>query len=157
MATTNKVIWTRTKVVADDVNLGTSAGNVTGLSLDVKAGQTYKYKFVVTFNVGGTDKGTGFSLNGPSATYVSYKAWNAESTSAATASPMSVDGFSATPSAGTANPYTTGNRAEFEGVVTPAADGTLQVRGIMESGAAAVVKGGVSYVEWSRIDWPSQA
>lgn len=157
MATTNKVIWTRTKVVADDVSLGTSAGDVTGLSLDVKAGQTYKYKFVITFDVSATNKGTGFSLAGPSATYVSYKAWNAESTSSPLAQPMSVDGFSSTPSAGTDNPYTTGNRAEFEGVVTPAADGTVKIRGIMESGAAAVVKAGVSYLEWSRIDWPASA
>lgn len=157
MATTNKVIWTRTKVLADDVSLGTSAGDVTGLSLAVKAGQTYKFKFVVTFDAGATTHGSGFSLNGPSATYVSYKAWNAESTSSPLAQPMSVDGFSATPSAGTANPYTTGNRAEFEGVVTPAADGTVQIRGIEESGATITVKAGVSYVEWSRIDWPASA
>jgi hypothetical protein len=156
MATTNKVIWTRNAFVSTDASLTASVTSVAGLSLSVKAGQTYKYKFVITFDVDATATGTGFSLNGPSATYVSYKAWNAESTSSPLAQPMSVDGFSATPSAGGANPYTTGNRAEFEGVVTPAEDGTLQIRGIREDGTATV-KAGVSYVEWSRVDWPAQA
>jgi hypothetical protein len=155
MATTDKIIYTRTNVLATDVALAASAGDVTGLSIPVEAGLTYRFKFVITFNADATTSGSGFSLNGPAAsTYVSYKAWNAESTASPAQSPMSVDGFSSTPSAGSANPYTTGNRAEFEGVVTPSVNGTLQIRGIKETGTITV-KAGVSYIEWSRIDWPA--
>ena len=154
--TTNKFIVERTVVGDTNTVVGTSYGDVTGLSFYGKAGEVYKFKATVVYDAVGTGDGANFSVNGPAATVISYRS---EVSTSATAQAANFGNAYNLPAAAqtTGSAFTTDNVAIVEGVISPSADGTIIIRGIAENAATITVQGASSVLTWSRIDWPVEA
>lgn len=155
---TNKFIVERTVVPSENTTVGIAYGDVTGLSWYGKAGEVYKFKATVVYDVNATGTGVNFSVNGPTSSVISYR--STVSTSA-TAQAVNFGNAYDLPAAAqtTGSAFTTDNVAVVEGVISPSADGTIVVRGIREDavGATCTVQGASSVLTWSRIDWPVEA
>lgn len=125
--------------------------DVTGLSFDVVAGNTYKFKFFVVYNSAATTTGSRWVLSGVATTFINF-------TSQYTLTATSITnnaGVSAynTPSGVSASSLTSGNIAVLEGIVKPSASGTIQLRFSSEITSSAITaKAGQSYVEYSQIN-----
>jgi hypothetical protein len=156
MATTNKFIVPRVVTLPSDVSVAATNTAITGLSFYVAAGETYKFKFIVSYTCGATTAGSAWAVNGPAATQIAYQVTQATSASS-TLVTTSVGVIGAASSPGTGNALATaGNIAILEGVVTPSASGTLIVNGIKDADSTITVNALYSSCEWSRIDWPEQ-
>jgi hypothetical protein len=156
MATTNKFIVPRVVTLPSDVSVAATNTAITGLSFYVAAGETYKFKFIVSYTCGATTAGSAWAVNGPAATQIAYQVTQATSASS-TLVTTSVGAIGAASSPGTGNALATaGNIAILEGVVTPSADGTLILNGIKDADSTITVNALYSSCEWSRIDWPAQ-
>jgi len=151
--TTNKFIVERTVVGEDNTALDTSYGDVTGLNWYGKAGEVYKFKAVVVYDVSATDQGASFAIDGPAKTVCSY---SSTVPSGATPTTSFANDYDLPAAAASDSAYTTDNVAIIEGVVSPSADGTISVRGI-KSGGTVTVQGASSVLTWSRVDWPVDA
>lgn len=155
MATTSKVIMERTVVPTADTVLGTTFGNVTGLSFYVNAGETYEFSARIVYNADAATDGCAFSVNGPAATDLAYVVGENSGTSGAF-----VNRQARTYNAGTAGTDVADaglNTAFINGVVTPSAAGTFVVRGIAEGANKITVQGDLSSLNWKRVDWPASA
>jgi len=155
---TNKFIVERTVVGDTNTSVGIAYGDVTGLSWYGKAGEVYKFKATVVYDVNATGTGVNFSVNGPAASVISYRS---EVSTSATAEAVNFGNAYDLPASAqtTGSAFTTDNVAVVEGVISPSADGTIVVRGIREDaeGATCTVQGASSVLTWSRIDWPVDA
>lgn len=154
--TTNKFIVERTVVGDTNTAVGTSYGDVTGLSFYGKAGEVYKFKATVVYDAAATGDGANFSVNGPTATVISYRS---EVPTSATAQAVNYGNAYNLPAAAqaTGSAFTTDNVAIVEGVISPSADGNIVIRGIAENADTITVQGASSVLAWSRIDWPVEA
>lgn len=150
---TNKFIVERTVVGEDNTALDATYGDVTGLNWYGKAGEVYKFKAVVVYDVNATTEGASFAINGPAATVKSY---TVTVPSGATPTTSFANAYDLPATAASDSAFTTDNVAIIEGVVSPSADGTISVRGI-KSGGTVTVQGASSVLTWSRIDWPEDA
>ena len=151
--TTNKFIVERTVVGDTNTALDTSYGDVTGLNWYGKAGEVYKFKAVVVYDVSAADQGASFAIDGPAKTVCSY---SSTVPSGATPTTSFANDYDLPAAAASDSAYTTDNVAIIEGVVSPSADGTISVRGI-KSGGTVTVQGASSVLTWSRVDWPVDA
>lgn len=155
MATTNKFIVPRVVTLPTDVVVAATNTAITGLSFYVVAGQTYKFKFVVSYTCGATTAGSAWAVNGPAASQIAYQVTQATSASS-TLVTTSVGAIGAASSPGTGNALATnGNIAILQGTVTPSASGTLILNGIKDADSTLTAEATYSFVEWSRIDWPA--
>ena len=150
---TNKFIVERTVVGDTDTVLADTYGNVTGLNWYGKAGEVYKFKAVVVYDVNATTEGASFAINGPTATVKSYVV---TVPSGATPTTSYANAYDLPAAAASDSAFTTDNIAIIDGVISPSADGTISVRGI-KSGGTVTVQGASSVLTWSRIDWPVEA
>ena len=155
--TTNKFIVERTVVGDTDTTVGATYGDVTGLNWYGKAGDVYKFKASVVYDVDATGSGANFAISGPaSPTVLSYK--SEFSTAAGTQAANYGNAYDLPASAQTTgSAFTTDNLATVEGVISPSADGTITIRGIREASTTCTVQGASSVLTWSRIDWPTEA
>lgn len=153
---TNKFIVERTVVGDSNTVVGTSYTDVTGLSWYGKASEVYKFKAIVVYDAVAAGDGANFSVNGPAATVISYKATFATAAGTEAASFGNAYNLPATAQT-TGSAFTTDNIAIVEGVLSPSADGTIIIRGIAENASTITVQGASSVLTWSRIDWPTEA
>jgi len=156
MATDNKVIVERTNVLADDVTVGTTyavldSGDFGWYGF---AGQTYKFHAEVVYDADGATEGAAFSVNaGATPTAVHFiSEYNTDATTLVRTACVAVD----TPDHGSASVDGL-NVARVYGVITPSADGFIGVSGVAENASKITAKGGLSFLTWSRIDWPAGA
>ena len=153
MATNNKFVVERTNVLDSNVVLGTTyAALDTQFGFYGIAGQTYKFRAEVVYDADGATEGAAFSIKaGATPTAVHFiSEYNTDSTTVVRTACVAVD----TPDHGTASVDGL-NVAVVYGVITPSADGLIQVSGIAESASKITAQGGLSTLSWSRIDWPA--
>ena len=157
---TNKFIVERTVVGDTNTALTQASGidyvDVTGLNWYGKAGEVYKFKATVVYDVNATGTGANFSVNGPAATVISYRSEVPTSATAAAVNYGNAYDLPATPAQTTGSAAATDNVAIVEGVISPSADGTISIRAMVETVASGTctVQGASSVLTWSRIDWP---
>lgn len=153
MATNNKVVVERTNVLADDVVVGTSYA-----ALDAEAfgwygfaGQTYKFHAEVVYDADGATEGAAFSITASAAPdavqFISE--YNTDATTVVRTACVAIN----TPDHGSASVDGL-NKAVIFGVISPSDNGYIEVSGIAENASKITAKGGLSFVTWSRIDWP---
>ena len=154
MVTNNKFVVERTNVLDSDVTVG-----VTYAALDTQfgfyglAGQTYEFDAKVVYDADGATEGAAFSITaGTTPTAVHFVSeYNTDATTVVRTACVAIN----TPDHGTASVDAL-NVAVVYGVITPAADGLIQVSGIAENASKITAKAGLSTLSWKRIDWPTQ-
>jgi hypothetical protein len=144
-------IATAEKVVTLGSDLADSSGNntitdVTGLSFAVTSGVTYHFSALINYTAAATTTGSIWTVNGPAATTLSYTAKN---TLTATTETTNFATAYDTPATANVTSLTVGNIATIEGIVTPSANGTLQIRFATEvNGSAITAKAGSTLTWW---------
>ena len=155
MATNNKFIVERTNVLAADVTVSTSyaALDTDDFGFYGKAGETYSFSAEVVYDADGATEGAAFSITaGATPTAVHFVSeYNTDATTVARTACVAID----TPDHGLASVDGL-NVAVVYGVITPSADGLIQVSGIAENASKITAQAGLSTLNWSRIDWPAQ-
>ena len=120
--------------------------DVTGLSFPVTSGVTYHFSALINYTAALTTTGSIWTINGPAATTISYTAKN---TLTATTETTNFATAYDTPATANATSLTAGNIATIEGIVTPSANGTLQIRFATEvAGSAITAKAGSTLTWW---------
>jgi hypothetical protein len=125
---------------ADVTTTSTSLTDITGLSFSVTAGKSYWFKFSIAATTTSTADGYGWSINGPTATYLAYHSYYPSSTT----NMVYNNGLSTynSPSTSTANAPVTPTMIWIEGILTPSANGTLIGRFRSEAGNVVAAKKG---------------
>ena len=127
--------------LASDVSTSstTCCVDATGLSFSVSSGKVYHFKFLVRWDITGTSKGIGLTLNGPTTTLLT-----SDVIYPTTAGDGIIYGMNSYNSAATGfpgkSPATTNNLAIIEGLIQPSADGTLIIRFVTDNAATATIK-----------------
>ena len=156
MATNNKFIVERTNVLAADVVVGTTYAALDSGDFGWygKAGETYSFHAEVVYDADGADEGAAFSITASAApTTVQFVSeYNTDATTVVRTACVAID----TPDHGSASVDDL-NKALVYGVITPSADGFIEVSGVAENASEITAKGGLSFVTWKRIDWPAEA
>lgn len=135
---------------SDVVNSTTSFADVTGLQFPVIAGEKYEFKFFFIYTSAATTTGAAFSVNGPALTSLNY-------ISTATISSTSIfNQVRDTYNAGVASSnsiFSILNIGLVEGVIECSASGNVVARFASGVGGSAItVKGGKSYVSYTKIN-----
>jgi len=140
-------------VLASDVINNNATANimqdVTGLSFNVTAGESYWFWFCMNYTAAATTTGSRWSINGPgSPTRLSYC-----SDYPLTAATQSVNYSSAydSPAASNASSLTVGNVANIYGHITPSANGTVIARFASEVLSSAITAKAGSLLQWYRV------
>lgn len=142
-----------TVVLSGDVvnNNGTAntIADVTGLSFDVVAGQTYWFEFVIPYTSAATTTGSRWAINGPAAPTM----LNMRSEYTLTATTTTVNSITAydIPAASNASSLTTGNVATIWGIITPSQNGTVVARFASEISSSAITAKAGATLRWMRI------
>lgn len=132
--------------VTDSAGANTYA-DCTGLSFAVTAGTRYRFYAVIYYTAGTpATTGSGWSINGPTATNMAYKStYTLSATTTTTNYAVAYD----IPAASNAATILAGGIAILEGTVLPSANGTIIVRFMTEVNAVAVVcKAGSTIEIW---------
>lgn len=138
-------------MTADVVNNNASANtiaNVTGLSFDVVAGQSYWFEFVIPYTSAATATGSRWAINGPALTSLYMR--SEYTLAAATTTVNSVSAYD-TPAASNATSLATGNVATMWGIITPSANGTVIARFASEITNSAITAKAGATLRWVRI------
>lgn len=109
--------------------------NVTGLSFDVVAGNTYYFEIICVYNAAATTTGSRWTIDTPAVTFLNYQS---EYTLTATSKTFNSLSAKQLPSASNASSITTGNVATIWGIIKPSADGTVQVQFASEIANSAI-------------------
>ena len=143
-----------TTVLSADVTNNNGVANtiqdVTGLSFTVVNGATYTFRFFIAYTAAATGTGSRWSINGPTIGSLYYRS---EYSLTATTRTLN-EGLSTydVPAASNATSATTGaNLAIIEGIITPAADGTVIARFASEVASSAIVAKAGSIVHYQRV------
>lgn len=153
MATNNKFVVERTNVLASDVTLGVSyaALDAGDFGFYGKAGETYEFEARVVYSAVAATDGAAFSVTaGATPTDIHFiSEYNTDATTVVRTACVAVD----TPDHGSASiASTTGlNTAFVYGVITPSANGMIEISGIAENASTIVAQGGLSTLSWKRI------
>jgi hypothetical protein len=139
-----------TALAGDVATTSTSLSDVTGLSLSVSSGKTYWFRFIIAATSPGTAVGWGWSINGPSFSYLAYHSYYPSSTTTL----LYNNGVSTydTPSTSTTNNVVTPGMIFIEGLITPSADGTLIARFRSESAGSAITAKAGSVVFYQQMN-----
>ena len=140
---------------ADVVNNNATANtiaDVTGLSFAVVSGGTYFFRFNIWYQAAAGTTGSRWSVNGPTAAHIAYRAnYSLTTTSETVISGSNAYGLPNASNATSAVTTSGGNMAIIEGFIVATADGTVIARFASEiSGSAITAKTG-SFVEWYRV------
>jgi hypothetical protein len=150
--------WTdclaRHKIVlgSDVANTGSNcvSANITGLSFSVTSGSTYRWHAQIAYSADATTTGSEWTTSTPTTTLLTIGSHQYTAGGAGGAA-TEYDQLVNTSDAGacsTASAFTAGNQAMIDGVVTPSANGTVQMRFASEvSGGTITAKAG-STLEW---------
>jgi hypothetical protein len=139
-------------VLSSDVVNNSAVANtmqdVTGLSFDVTAGETYFFEFTIPYTAAATTTGSRWAINGPaSPTLLSYTSQNT-----LTATSMTTNYASAydTPAASNASSLTAGNIALICGFIKPSTNGTVIARFASEVASSAITAKAGALLKWYR-------
>ena len=108
--------------------------DATGLSFSVSAGKVYHFKFLVRWDTTLTTRGIGLTLNGPSATFLTYDV--IYPTAQTGSSIHNSNTYNLDITTGTSPTFT--SMATIEGLIKPSVDGTLIVRFQADNAASPV-------------------
>lgn len=122
--------------------------NVTGLSFDVVAGQTYYFEFTINYTAAATATGSRWSITGPSFTRLDY---TSEYTLTATTKTVNNLGAYDLPAASNATSLAAGNICTIWGFITPSANGTVTARFASEVLSSAITAKAGSILRWVRV------
>ena len=153
MATNNKYIVERTNVLSADVTLGTSyaAVDANDFGWYGKAGETYEFEARVAYSAVAATDGAAFSVTATATpTAIAFVSeYNTDATTVVRTACVAID----TPDHGSASVIsTTGlNQAFVHGVITPSADGMVEISGIAENASTIIAKGTLSTLKWRRV------
>lgn len=119
--------------------------NITNLSFSVTSGTTYRFRAQIIYTAAATTTGANFSVNAPTTSLFAYTA-----RVPTTATTDTIDHLTANDGGGcsTDSATTAGNIAIVEGIVTPSASGTLQMRFATEVNTSAITVKAGSNLEW---------
>lgn len=138
--------------VINNNGVANTIADVTGLSFDVVANTTYKFRFFIVYSAAATTTGSRWSVNGPATTFVHY---NSEYTLTASSitNNQGLAGYNV-PAGVSASSLATGNICVIEGTIRPSANGTVIARFASEISASAItaIGSGRSYVEYQIIN-----
>jgi hypothetical protein len=130
---------TNTVKVSSDVTssmVANTLSDVTGLSFDVTAGDTYSFKSLIEYTSPIATTGSRWVVDGPASSYTSIRS---QYTLAATTLTMnSVNGYNL-PAASNASSVLSGNIATVEGRIRATASGTVKIRFASEVIASPIV------------------
>jgi hypothetical protein len=153
MATNNKFIVERTNVLSADVTLGATyaAIDANDFGWYGKAGETYEFNARVAYSAAAATDGAAFSVTATATpTAIAFVSeYNTDATTVVRTACVAID----TPDHGSASvAIGTGlNQAFLHGVITPSADGMVEISGIAENAATIIAKGGLSVLTWRRV------
>jgi hypothetical protein len=153
MATDNKFIVERTNVLAADVTLGVAyaAVDANNFGWYGKAGETYEFAARVAYSAAAATDGAAFSVTATAVpTAIAFVSeYNTDATTVVRTAGVAID----TPDHGSASvAIGTGlNQAFVYGVITPSADGMIEISGIAENADTIIAKGGLSVLSWKRV------
>jgi hypothetical protein len=140
-------------VLGSDVATGggtCASTNITGLSFSVTSGNTYRWHAMIAYSADATTTGSEWSATTPSNSLLTIASHQYTAGGAGVAA-TEVDQLVNASDAGqcsSASAFTNGNLATIDGVVTPSANGTVQMRFAAEvSGGTITAKAG-STLEW---------
>ena len=153
MATDNKFIVERTNVLAADVTLGATyaALDANDFGWYGKAGETYEFAARVAYSAAAATDGAAFSVTASATpTNIAFiSEYNTDATTVVRTAGVAIN----TPDHGSASvAIGTGlNQAFVYGVITPSADGMIEISGIAENADSIIAKGGLSVLSWKRV------
>jgi hypothetical protein len=153
MATDNKFIVERTNVLAADVTLGVAyaAVDANNFGWYGKAGETYEFAARVAYSAAAATDGAAFSVTATATpTAIAFVSeYNTDATTVVRTAGVAIN----TPDHGSASvAIGTGlNQAFVYGVITPSADGMIEISGIAENADSIIAKGGLSVLSWKRV------
>jgi hypothetical protein len=143
----------QTIVLTSDVTNNNAVANtlqdVTGLSFPVNNGKTYWFKFTCRYDSAATTTGSRWTVGGVTITSIAYLSNYALSTTGTTTNLANNVDLPSTSNTG--SPFTTGNIAIIEGIVTPSADGDLKCRFASEVANSAITAKAGSVVYYQEI------
>lgn len=136
--------WMEVVLGSDVTNSTTSYADITGLTFPVLSGKNYEFESRVLWTCASTTEGAGFAVNGPTTTFLGYRA------GAGNGDPTWGDTHHATydAMAATSNSLAGGNLGEVAGIIRPSADGTVAMRLVSSVGGTAVVAKVGSTLRW---------
>lgn len=139
---------------ADSANANVTPNTLADLPdlvVPLKAGKTYKFKYVLNFSAAATTTGPRFTINGPAApTILAYRSqYSLTTTSETVNAGLAAYQLPAAPALSSA--ATTGNTAIVEGIIKPSVDGTLVLQFSSEITLSAITVVAGSYVEYEEI------
>lgn len=117
----------------------------TGLSFAVTSGTRYNFTTTIWYTSAATTTGSGWSINGPATTNMTYMA---RSTLAAGTQTIRTETAYNQPTTSGATSLTAGNIAVIDGTILPSANGSVIVRFMTEVDTSAVVCKAGSTLEW---------
>lgn len=121
--------------------------DVTGLQFAVTSGKTYWFRFFCMYDSAATTTGSGWSINGPTTTYLGY--YSNFTGGASTISQNQIRTAYDSPATATTTSGTAGNTAIIEGFITPSANGNVVCRFLSEVASSAITaKANMCYVEY---------
>jgi hypothetical protein len=133
--------------VANANAVANTIANVTGLSFDVIAGQTYYFEFTINYTSAATATGSRWSINGPTFTRLDY---TSEYTLTATTKTLNNVGAYDLPAASNLTSLASGNICTIWGFITPSANGTVIARFASEVLSSAITAKAGSILRWVR-------
>jgi hypothetical protein len=140
---------TFTLIAPDDVaNAETDTlADFTGLTFDVAADRTYRFRAVCDYTADATTSGSRWTVNGPAMTTISYRSVYSLTTSTQTLNPA-LDALQLPAAANATSADTVGNIAIIEGFFTPSAAGTFAVQFAAEAGTITGKAGSTLDYAW---------
>jgi len=141
--------YTNRVVMPDDVTAGTSYASLTGLEFYAKAGNVYRFRFVVMTTTAATTDGHAVSITGTaSPTFLAYV--GTQPTGAATQVITNGAAYDLPAAQTTTTAATAGNVHVVEGIIQPLTSGNVTAR-IIADNTSVVAKGYLSSVEYVRV------
>jgi hypothetical protein len=133
--------------VANANAVANTIANVTGLSFDVIAGQTYYFEFTINYTAAAVTTGSRWSISGPTFTRLDY---TSEYTLTTTTKTLNNCGAYDLPAASNATSLASGNIVTIWGFITPSANGTVIARFASEVLSSAITAKAGSILRWVR-------
>jgi hypothetical protein len=133
--------------VVNNNAVANTIANVTGLSFDVTAGQTYYFEFTINYTAAAPATGSRWSITGPTFTRLDY---TSEYTLTATTKTVNNLGAYDLPAASNATSLASGNICTIWGFITPSANGTVTARFASEVLSSAITAKAGSILRWVR-------
>jgi hypothetical protein len=122
--------------------------DVTGLSVEVDADDTYWFRAVIPYTSAATTTGSRWTVNGPAMTAIQF---TSRYTLTATSETVNYIAALQGPAAANVSSLTAGNIAVLEGTFTPSAAGTFIIQHASEVAASAITAKAGATLRWQKL------